>query len=83
MSQTNQAVTSSQKRPYRKGNPLSDAERQRLSSTRRRETHRELKVFIKPEIKEHLAGICKADGITQAEVIEKLIEKEVASRNAL
>ncbi|HFL4455327.1 replication protein, partial [Escherichia coli] len=43
MSQTENAVTSSSgaKRAYRKGNPLSDAEKQRLSVARKRASFKE------------------------------------------
>lgn len=51
MSQVGNAVTSSSKRAYRKGNPLSEAERQKIASAKKRATHKELKVFIKPEIR--------------------------------
>ncbi|HHX7629547.1 MULTISPECIES: replication regulatory protein RepA [Enterobacteriaceae] len=76
------AVTSSSKRAYRKGNPLSEAERQKIASAKKRATHKELKVFIKPEIKEYLSNLCEEDGVTQAEVLEKLIEREAFSRKA-
>jgi len=84
MSQFENAVTSSSKpkRVYRKGNPLSEADRQKISSARKRATHKELKVFLKPEIKGYLSNLCEEDGVTQAEVLEKLIEKEVFSRKA-
>ncbi|HAD0068759.1 TPA_asm: transcriptional regulator, partial [Salmonella enterica subsp. enterica serovar Typhimurium] len=46
MSQIENAVTSSSKRIYRKGNPLSSAEKKRLSISRKKTTHKELNVFI-------------------------------------
>ena len=48
MSQTENTVTSSSgaKRAYRKGNPLSDAEKQRLSVARKRASFKEVKVFL-------------------------------------
>ncbi|MGK0747746.1 RepB family protein, partial [Yokenella regensburgei] len=36
---------------------------------KKRATHKELKVFIKTEIKEYLSNICEEDGVTQAEVL--------------
>jgi hypothetical protein len=43
MSQVVNGVTSSSKRPYRKGNPLSDADKQRSSVAKERATHKEVK----------------------------------------
>ncbi|TFW79217.1 RepB family protein, partial [Escherichia coli] len=50
MSQTENAVTSSSgaKRAYRKGKPLSEAERQRAASARKRSVCKEIKVFVRP-----------------------------------
>ena len=83
MSQTENAVPSSSKtkRPYRKGNPLSNTEKQRASIARKRATHKEVKVFIEPQLKELLINMCEQDGLTQAEVLERLIEREARSRN--
>ncbi|MEQ7658552.1 RepB family protein, partial [Escherichia coli] len=51
MSQTDYAVTYSYgaKRAYRKVNPLSDAEKQRLSVARKRASFKEVKVFLEPK----------------------------------
>lgn len=83
MPQTENAVPSSSKmkRPYRKGNPLSNTEKQRASIARKRVTHKEVKVFIEPQLKELLINMCEQDGLTQAEIIERLIEREARSRN--
>lgn len=83
MSQTTNAVTSSSKtkRTYRKGNPLSSPEKQRASIARKRATHKEVKVFIEPQLKELLINMCEQDGVTQAEILEKLIEREARSRH--
>lgn len=78
MSQIRNAVTSSSKRAYRKGNPLSLAERQHASLSRKRATHKELRVFLPNALKNHLQEMCAAEGITQAEMIERLIRKECA-----
>jgi len=79
MSQTENAVASSSKpkRPYRKGNPLSLAERQQASLARKRSTHKELRVFLPADLKEQFQLICEAEGVTQAEKIELLLKKEV------
>jgi len=83
MSQTENAATSSSKtkRPYRKGNPLSLSERQQASLARKRETHKELRVFLPNELKNLLQAMCEAEGITQAEMIERWIKKESDDRN--
>lgn len=82
MSQSINAVTSSTKpkRPYRKGKPLSDAEKQRMSAARKRATHKEVKIFIEPQLKELLMSMCEEDGLTQAEVLTQLIEREARDR---
>ncbi len=61
MSQVVKGVTSSSKRPYRKGNPVSAAERQQKAVARKKATHKEVRVFV-----------------TQAAMIERLIERESA-----
>lgn len=78
MSQAENAVTSSlnEKRPYRKGNPLSLAERQQASLARKRVTHKELRVFLPLALKNEFQSMCEAKGITQAEMIELMIKKE-------
>lgn len=77
MSQSANAVTSSAgvKRPYRKGNPLSDAEKQQAAVARKKLTHKELKVFVRNPIKDRLLVECEKEGITQAEYIERLLQK--------
>ncbi|EPR9734494.1 replication regulatory protein RepA [Enterobacter bugandensis] len=75
MSQVGNAVTSSskEKRQYRKGNPLSASERQQQSLARKKATHKEIRVFVKDVLKNQLQLLCEKEGITQAEMIEKLI----------
>lgn len=76
MSQVVNTETSSTrtKRPYRKGNPLSLVERQKALVSRRKETHKEIKVYVPEALKEQLQSMCKAEGLTQAEIISRLIE---------
>ncbi|EPM7765921.1 replication regulatory protein RepA [Escherichia coli] len=81
MSQTENAVTSSSgtKRAYRKGNPLTLAERQQASLARKRATHKELRVFIPAiALKAQLQEMCEAEGVTQAEMIAELIKQKSA-----
>ncbi|WP_261643073.1 replication regulatory protein RepA [Erwinia mallotivora] len=82
MSQSINVATSSTKtkRPYRKGNALSDADKQRMSTARKRSTHKEVKVFIEPQLKKLLMSMCAEDGLTQAEVLAQLIEREARDR---
>ncbi|EMV50366.1 replication regulatory protein RepA [Escherichia coli] len=82
MSQTENAVTSSSgaKRAYRKGNPLTLAERQQASLARKRATVQEVKVFLEPKYKAMLMQMCHEDGLTQAEVLTALIKSEAQKR---
>ncbi|HGA5581300.1 TPA: replication regulatory protein RepA [Salmonella enterica subsp. enterica serovar Potsdam] len=84
MSQPGNAVSSSkEKRTYRKGNPMSATERQLAAIARKRETHKELKVFVKNPLKDQVIAICEEEGLTQAQFIESLLERELAERGKL
>ncbi|MGL6013772.1 MAG: replication regulatory protein RepA [Shewanella oncorhynchi] len=76
MSQVVDVVTSSTKtkRTYRKGNPLSVSERQQALVARRKETHKEIKVYVHSDLKSRLQNLCEAKGLSQAEMISRLIE---------
>lgn len=80
MSQIENAVTSSSKRAYRKGNPLTGAEKQRMSVSRKKETHKAINVFIQNDLKNELLQICEDSGLTQTEMIERWIQREKAAR---
>ncbi|EOS92867.1 replication regulatory protein RepA [Erwinia tracheiphila] len=82
MSQATNAATSSskEKRAYRKGNPMSATERQLAAIARKRETHKEVNVFIRNPMKAQLLHLCKQEGLTQGEMIEKLIQIETKRR---
>jgi hypothetical protein len=75
MSQAANSVASStnSKRSYRKGKPLTVAERQQALAERRKETHKEIKVYVPSEFKLSLQNMCQAEGVTQAEMICRLI----------
>lgn len=77
MSQSVNAVTSSNgsKRPYRKGNPLSDSEKQQAAVARKRLTHKEVKIFVRNPIKDRLLAECEKQGVTQAQYIEQLLQQ--------
>ncbi|HEN3636754.1 TPA: replication regulatory protein RepA [Yersinia enterocolitica] len=77
MSQCIDNSSATMKRPYRKGNPLSPAEKQQASVARKRMTHKEVKIFVRKPLKDSLNELCKEYGLTQAELIENLIEREV------
>lgn len=64
------------KRPYRKGNPLSLAERQQAHVARKKNTHKEIRVLVENEYKAMLQCLCELEGLTQSEMIEKLIKAE-------
>lgn len=76
MSQTVDAVTSSSKtkRTYRKGNPMSPSERQQALVARKKETHKEIRVYIQNSLKNSFQRLCEAEGVTQSEMIETLIK---------
>lgn len=76
MSQTENVVTSSSKRAYRKGTPLSASERKMHSVSRKRETHKPVNVFIRNALKDKLDALCHECGLTQAEAIELLLERD-------
>lgn len=83
MSQAENAVTSSTKerRSYRRGNPLTATERQQAAIARKKTTHKEVKIFVKKTLKDRLVEMCEADGVTQAEMIEMWIAREMERRN--
>ena len=85
MSQTENAVTSSSgnKRAYRKGNPVSARERQRASLARRSNTHKAFHAVIQARLKDRLSELADEEGITQAQMLEKLIESELKRRTTL
>lgn len=76
MSQSTNAVTSSSraKRPYRKGSPMTAVERQQAHIAKRKETHKELRVYVENSLKHELELMCKQNGVTQSEMIELLIK---------
>ncbi|BET65077.1 MULTISPECIES: replication regulatory protein RepA [Yersinia pseudotuberculosis complex] len=80
MSQCIDSSSVMMKRPYRKGNPLTPAEKQQASIARKKITHKEIKVFVRKPLKEHLVELCEEAGLTQAELIENLIEREVVRK---
>ncbi|MFQ6247261.1 replication regulatory protein RepA [Yersinia enterocolitica] len=84
MSQAVNTETSSSKpkRPYRKGQPLSVSERKLRSVSRKRDTHKAITVFIQNKQKDKLDMFCAEYGLTQAEVIELLIEREEERRKS-
>lgn len=80
MAQTINSETSAPKRVYRKGNPLTVAERKQVSLARKKATHKELRVFIPAELKDELQSFCEAEGVTQADMVERLIKKAISSK---
>lgn len=84
MSQAENAVTSSskEKRQYGKGSPVPARERQKASLARRSATHKAVHAVILSSSKKKLAQFAEEEGITQAQMIEKLIELEAERRNS-
>ena len=85
MSQVVSAVTSSTKakRSYRKGSPRSAVERQQSHLARKKETHKEMRVYVTSEIKDEFRLMCETKGVTQSEMIEKLIIEAVNQHGCL
>jgi len=85
MSQAENAEVSSlnSKRAYRKGKPMSASERQLAAIARKRETHKEVKVFIKNPLKDLMVEICEKEGLTQAQFIESLVEVRLSELGVL
>ncbi|HAF2715623.1 TPA: replication regulatory protein RepA [Salmonella enterica] len=81
--QVENAVTSSSKRTYRKGSPVSAKERERLSLARRSATHKAFHAIIQIRLKDKLSELADEEGITQAQMLERLIESELKRRNSL
>lgn len=61
------------KRDYRKGKPLTGVERQQQLIAKRKETHKELRIYLENELKAALEEMSKENGLTQTGMIEKLI----------
>lgn len=85
MPKAENAETSSlnSKRTYRKGEPRSASERQLAAIARKRETHKEVKVYIKNPLKDLMVGVCEKEGITQAHFIENLVEMRLVELGVL
>jgi hypothetical protein len=68
------------KRQYRKGHALTTTERKLTSLARKRATHKEVKIFVQDTLKAHLMALCEEEGVTQAEMIERWILREIGLR---
>jgi len=78
------SVTSApeKKRTRSREQPTPDKERVRAYKARKRETHKAINLYIRSDMKEILIKLCELKGITQAEVLENLLESE-ARQNGL
>lgn len=79
------SVTSApeKKRTRNREQPTPHKDRVRAYKARKRETHKEISVFVRPEIKEALVKICELKGITQADFLEMIIEAEARNSELL
>jgi len=59
-----------------RGNPTPNKVRVRAYRARKLQTHKRLRVFIRPEVKDMLLKLCEDEEITQSEMIELLIHAE-------
>ncbi len=62
---------------------MSASERQLAAIARKRETHKEVKVFVKNPLKDVMMAVCEEEGLTQAQFIENLLERELTERGLL
>ncbi|MGG6101251.1 MULTISPECIES: replication regulatory protein RepA [Pantoea] len=76
------AATGKSKRVYRKGNPMPPKERQKASLERRSDTHKSLHAVILSSQKEKLEALASEEGLTQAQMLELIIENEFERRKA-
>lgn len=75
------ATSSKPKRTYRKGNPLTALERQKASLAKKQDTHKTLHAVIGKDLKDKLREFAVSEGVTQAEMIELLIQRECERRD--
>jgi hypothetical protein len=64
-------------------NPASDKERTQAYQARMRETHKVLRVYLENEVKNALVGLCQDEGISQSELLERLIREELVRKRSL
>ncbi|MBD9646402.1 MULTISPECIES: RepB family protein [unclassified Pantoea] len=64
-------------------NPASDKERTQAYQARMRETHKVLRVYLENEVKNALVGLCQDEGISQSELLERLIREELVRKRNL
>ncbi|WP_072034408.1 replication regulatory protein RepA [Pantoea rodasii] len=81
-SASSEASSSKSKRSYRKGNPIPPRERQKASLERRSDTHKALHAVILNSQKEKLEALASEEGLTQAQMLEIIIENEYKRRKA-
>ena len=79
------SVTSApeKKRTRNREQPTPHKDRVRAYKARKRETHKEISVFVRPEVKEALVKLCELKGITQADMLEIMIEAEARNSKLL
>ncbi|MDV0855530.1 RepB family protein, partial [Klebsiella quasipneumoniae] len=58
-------------------------ERQQSHLARKKETHKEMRVYVTSEIKDEFRLMCETKGVTQSEMIEKLIKEAVNQHGCL
>ncbi|WP_187488922.1 RepB family protein [Duffyella gerundensis] len=79
------SVTSApaKKRTRNREQPTPHKERVRAYKARKRETHKEISVYVRPELKDVLVKLCELKEMTQAEMLEMLIEAEARTSKLL
>ncbi|MCS3434251.1 replication regulatory protein RepA [Klebsiella sp. BIGb0407] len=66
-----------------KAPPMSDSEKQMAAVARKRIAHKEIKVFVRNPLKDLMVELCHAEGITQAQFIERLLEDALKAQGLL
>lgn len=69
------------KRTYREGKAVPPKERMQAYLSRKSATHKTLSAVIRIQLKDKLVQFAQEDGITQAEMLERLIEAEIIRRS--
>lgn len=74
---------SKQKQTRNRKHPMSDSERQLSYVARKREALKEIKIFVEPELKKALMRMCEEEGVTQADILQRLIKHEAELKGKL
>jgi len=77
------ASPSKPKKTRNRQNPMSDTQRQLSYISRKREALKEIKIFVEPELKSALMSMCQDEGLSQADILQRLIRHEAELKGKL